>query len=297
MQQTRLLAMLCVFLMAISCASTSKNIPTARFSEYAVAPPSSARQTKQDVTLEVEVLAPTGAYSHPNLFSFDWSRIPDRFRLAKRFYPEDDDGKAWCYTFGFGDRFLTACNVKITNNTPHILRMKDARVYLVVPGEDPVAAVTDLGNARLMPTGEKKQELPQSYLDADNSLVHWLTQFEREWELRSRKKKKGLISLSLAYPIGFASQVLAQNQRAYKLINDLNVEILPNFSYEGILLFPAIVSFDQAKLMFYDITTKTDPAGNPVEKTSFEFPLKLREANMWFDRDTKRWKEGTAHME
>jgi hypothetical protein len=285
-------------MLAVSCASSSKTIPTTRFSEYAVTPASLSQQAKQDVSVEVDMLTPTGAYNHPELFSFDWYRVPEDYRAAKRFYPEDDKGKGWVYTFGFGDQFLTACKVKITNNTPHILRMKDARVYLVVPGEDPVAAITKLGNARLMPVGEKKKDvLPQSYVDADNSLVHWLTHFERDWEQRSRKQKKGLITLSLAYPIGFASQVVEQNKRNYRLINDLAVEILPNFSYEGILLFPVIVSFDQAKLMFYDITTKTDPAGNPVEKTSFEFPMKLREVTMWFDRKAKRWKEGTASLE
>jgi len=94
------------------------------------------------------------------------------------------------------------------------------------------------------------------------------------------------------YPVGFSFQVVAQKRRNYKLINDLSVEILPNFSYEGILLFPAIVSWPEAKFSFYDITTKTDPASNPIEKTAFEFPLTLQEVDMWFDRTEKVWKKG-----
>lgn len=294
MKQVKTFAALClVALLAVSCGSSSKMVQTTRFPEYNLTPASLANQTKQDVSVAVEMLKPSKGYDYPELFSFDPERVPETFRYAVAFYPEDDNGKGWCYTFGFGDRVLTACKVKITNNTPHILRMKDARIYLVVPGEDPVAAVTEVGNPRLMRAGEKKKEaLPQSYLDADNSLVHWLTQFEIEWERRSKRNRKTLLALSLKYPPGFASQVIEQNRRHYKLINDLAVEILPQFSYEGILLFPVIVSFDNAKLMFYDITTKTDAAGNPVEKTSFEFPLTLTQKDMWYDKKAKRWQEG-----
>ena len=276
----------------VSCASTPKKIPTERVSEYAVEPVAQARQTKSNVTIQAEVLRPSESYSHPELFAFAIKQFPEshyNFSTMSTF-PEDAQGKRWCYTFGFGDSYLTALKVKFTNNTPHILRMKDARIYLVVEGESPITAVTELGNANLIPVTTskgKEKYLPKSYVNEDNSLIHWLTHFENEWD---KSRKKGM--LSFTYPIGFAALVVKQNSKQYKLINDLAVEILPNFSHEGILLFPAIVSWPQAKLMFYDITTKTDPAGNPIEKTTFEFPLALKEVDMWFDRAEKRWKKG-----
>ena len=110
--------------------------------------------------------------------------------------------------------------------------------------------------------------------------------FETEW---NNTRKKSILDL---YKVGFISQVVAQNMKNYKLINSLGVEILPSFSYSGILLFPATVSYDNAKLKFYDITTKTDAAGNPIEKTSFEYPLKLETTDMWYDKSTKTWKKG-----
>lgn len=273
-----------------SCASTA-TIPTQHFGEYTVTPPDSAAQTKSNVTIAVEVLKPSESLHHPELFSFDIEKFPkSHFTFSTMsMFPKDAQGRRWCYTFGFGDKYLTALKVKLTNNTPHILRMKDSRIYMVIPGEQPVAAVTVLGNGGLQNVGtsEKPIYLPQSFLEKDGSLIHWLTQFEQEWD---QTRKKGLVSLN--YPVGFAAQVVEQNKKNYKLINDLAVEILPNFSYEGILLFPVVVSFEEAKLAFYDITTKTDAAGNPVEKTAFEFPLKLEQVGMWYDKVDKAWKKG-----
>lgn len=273
-----------------SCASTA-TIPTQHFTQYTVTPPEVAAQTKSNVTIAVEVLKPSEALKHPELFAFGIKQLPEsHYNFSTMgLFPGDAQGRSWCYTFGFGDKYLTALKVKLTNNTPHILRMKDSRIYMVIPGESPVAAVTVLGNAGLQNVGtsEKALYLPKSFLEKDGSLIHWLTQFEQEWD---QTRKKGLVSFT--YPVGFAAQVVEQNRKNYKLINDLAVEILPNFSYEGILLFPVVVSFEEAKLAFYDITTKTDPAGNTLEKTAFEFPLKLERVDTWYDKTEKKWMNG-----
>ena len=274
-----------------SCASTAK-IQTQHFAQYTVTPPEVAAQTKSNVTIEVEVLKPSESLKHPELFAFDIKKLPEsHYNFSTMgLFPADAQGRSWCYTFGFGDKYLTALKVKLTNNTPHILRMKDSRIYMVIPGESPVAAVTVLGNAGLQAVAvsdKKTLYLPKSFLEKDGSLIHWLTQFEQEWD---QTRKKGLVSLT--YPVGFAALVVDQNRKNYKLINDLAVEILPNFSYEGILLFPVVVSFEEAKLAFYDITTKTDPAGNALEKTAFEFPLTLEQVDMWYDKTEKVWKKG-----
>jgi len=288
----RALVLLAVATFLAACAAGAPKIPTHRVAEYAMTPPAQGTQTKSNVTIEVEVLKPSGAYSHPELFAFDIEQFPEsHYNFATMtMFPKEAQGRRWCYTFGFGEKFLTAMRVKITNNTPHILRMKDSRIYFVVEGEDPMAAVTDLGNATLVNVPTSKGDaryLPRSFVDSDNSLVHWLTHFESEWD---RTRKKGIIKLN--YPLGFVSLVVQQNRKQYQLINDLSAEILPDFSREGILLFPAIVSWQEARLMFYDITTKTDAAGNPMEKTSFTFPLVKEDVDMWYDKQEKRWKRG-----
>lgn len=291
MRLVKAFLLLAVAAFMASCASTA-TIPTQHFTQYTVTPPDVAAQTKSNVTIEVEVLKPSEARKHPELFSFDIKKLPEsHYNFSTMgLFPADAQGRSWCYTFGFGDKYLTALKVKLTNNTPHILRMKDSRIYMVIPGESPVAAVTVLGNAGLqgvVVSDKKTIYLPKSFLEKDGSLIHWLTQFEQEWD---QTRKKGLVSFT--YPVGFAAQVVEQNRKNYKLINDLAVEILPNFSYEGILLFPVVVSFEEAKLAFYDITTKTDPAGNALEKTAFEFPLKLEQVDTWYDKTEKAWKKG-----
>ena len=292
MHTIRALGLLAAAAFIASCAAGAPKIPTNRVSEYAMTPPDQGTQAKSNVTIEVEVLSPSEAYGHPELFAFDIKQFPESHYTfgTMSMFPEEAQGRRWCYTFGFGEKFLAAMRVKITNNTPHILRMKDSRIYFVVEGEDPMAAVTNLGNASLVNVPTSKGEarwLPRSFVESDNSLVHWLTHFEAEWD---KSRKKGLIKLN--YPLGFASLVVQQNRKEYQLINDLSAEILPGFSREGILLFPAIVSWQEARLMFYDITTKTDAAGNPVEKTSFEFPLVREDVDIWFDREEKKWKRG-----
>lgn len=216
-----------------SCASTAK-IQTQHFGEYSVAPPEVASQTKSNVTIAVEVLKPSESLKHPELFAFDIEQFPkSHFTFSTSgMFPKDAQGRRWLYTFGFGGNYLTALKVKLTNNTPHILRMKDSRIYMVIPGESPTAAVTALGNGSLQNVGssEKALYLPKSFLEKDGSLIHWLTQFENEW----KQSRTSLISLG-SYPLGFAALVVEQNRKNYKLINDLAVEILPNFSYDAFL--------------------------------------------------------------
>lgn len=276
-----------------SCASSGPiKIAYWNYSEYVLS--SQNVQTEKGLTVEVEVLTPKNMYNHPELFSFDLMDMPSNWRLnLSRSYPEGSDGKSWLYTLGFGNNFLTAMKVTITNKTGHILRMKDSRIYLRIEGEDPIKALTHYGSSRLKEievatlTGTKMIKLPESYLNEDNSLIHWITHYENEWDKHRVKRL-----LELSYPIGAASQVLSANKKYYKLINDVDREILPDDTYRGILLFPVIVSFDQATLKMYDLTTQTDAAGNPTEKVTFEFKLKLNEDKMWYDRDQKKWREG-----
>ena len=249
-------------------ACGQKKIPTTAFKEYTI-PNDLQKQTKQNVTIQTKVIKLSEFKNYPELFKFEKAKIAKFFKNGSLYFPETSKGERWCYTFGFGENdLLTAMEVKIKNNTPHILRMKDSRIYLIITedGEKkPIKAVTKLGDTTPVPLypNDKHSDiyLPKSAIDEDDSLIHWITSFEANWE---RNREKGLIDFP--YPVGFASQVIDQNKKNYKLINGIDVEILPDFSYSGILLFPVIVSYENPKLMFYDITTKTDPAGNPIEK-------------------------------
>ena len=135
--------------------------------------------------------------------------------------------------------------------------------------------------------------IPKSASEADESLVHWVTYWEQNAE--KTRQKHTIMDGLYKYPIGLGSQVILQNRPAYKLIADVGAEILPGKTMRGILLFPVVVSFDTATLSFYDISTKTDAAGNPTEKQTFSFPVKLDRVQMQFDaKQERRWKKVSA---
>lgn len=283
------LLIICFPYLICSCASTNK-IQTTELTEYSISPTELNNQIKSNVSIAVEVLRASEYEKHPELYRFNRKTIDSYFSNSLLYYPANSKGESWLYTFGTNAPYvLTVFKVKVTNNTPHILRMKDSRIYLIADGENPVAAVTKIGNPRLVKIDENGTLLPKSAIEQDDSLVHWVTYFEQEYE---NNRKKSLIDFP--YLPGLASQVIFQNIVNYKLINDLSLEILPDYTYEGILLFPKLVyaNLKNPKLMFYDITTKTDAAGNVSEKTSFEFPLKYETVNMWYDTVEKTWKKG-----
>lgn len=287
----RVVVFLLTIVSLLSCSAGG--VATVFFKDHKLSPGTEAIQKKSDVEIALTSLSASSTYDYPELFTFSLDNLPDNFNSShiKTLFPEDYQGNHWYYTFGVSQDVLVAYTVKIKNETSHILRMKDARIYLVAEGQDPVGAVNLLGKTNLVPTqvGKVQALSPRSYLDADGSLVDWVTQVEAEFE---RGREKGMFSIT--YPIGLGSQVIAQNIRSYKLVNDLSREILPKTTFEGILLFPVYCStFEQAKLMFYDITTKTDAAGNPVEKVTFEFPINSFDQQMWFDSEKEqRWKPG-----
>ena len=283
-----LLALVAAVYFFASCAT---QIPTISITEYALK--SQNIQSQGGLTVELEVLNPTlqCMQKHPELFAFDSKELYSKIKTkAERWYDPASDGKRYCYTFGIQDYILTAALVKITNETDHILRMGDARVYLRLEGEDPIKAVNRLGDCELHYIDQKKNVLPQSAIEGDESLVHWVTYLENYYE---SSRKKGLISFG--YPIGLASQVIAQNKRNYKLITDVGLEILPGDTYKGILLFPAILSgeeHEKANIKFYDLTTKTDAAGNPIEKVTFDFQFDIKVTHKWWDKNQKKWIDG-----
>ena len=278
------------------CGGSKKAAKISLFPEYTLTESAARNQTKSDITIRVTPLSKAGMYEHPELFAFHRSEIAKEIADGINFgeyYKKDYEGKYWCYTFGVAEDQLAAFQVEIRNGTDHILRMKDARIYMEVGDRDPVAAVRNLGDPTLMPrpgTEPITPVAPRSALESDESLVHWVTYFEEEAE--RKRPKKNLFDGHYKPPIGLASQVISRNRQAYKLIANVRAEILPGRSYRGILLFPVIISFDTATVSFYDIHTKTDAAGNPTEKQTFTFPLKLNRVQMqWDGKQEKRWKK------
>ena len=126
------------------CA-TKGPAPVALFPEYVLANSAEQSQTKSAVTITVSPLGPSGMYDHPELFSFKKDDLAEPIGGQPCFltyYSKDYQDQYWCYTFGVADQDLAVFSVSIENGTDHILRMKDARLYLEVEGHDPIAAVT-----------------------------------------------------------------------------------------------------------------------------------------------------------
>ena len=275
----------------VNCSTGPPVIPTYNSPEYSFGANDLSEQTISDVTINVKPLSPSTLYDYPELFQYKKDNVhPKHTQGYTMYYPKDSEGNFYCYTLGNEQFILTAFKVKISNNTPHILGMKDARIYLVVGDEEPIKATVHLGDPSLMKIDEAGNVFPKSGLDSDESVVHWVTYYEQE----SRKAQTGLPDF-LKYPVGFAARVIQGNKHNYKLINDVSKEILPDFSYSGLLIFPSLIdpSATEIKLVFYDITTKTDAAGNAIEKTKFEFPLKFNSIGMYKDPVTQKWIEGT----
>lgn len=282
-----LIVAICMICFLGSCAS---QIPSISLTKYEMKSP--LTQSQGGLTVDLEMLDPSLGclQKHPELFAFNSKNLHEKFKLnAENYCAVQNDGKRYCYTFGIRDYYLTAALVKISNNTNHILRMKDARIYLRLQEEDPVKAVTKLGNPSLEIIDQKGNVLPKSAIEGDESLIHWVTYLENVF----KSNQKGIILYP--YPVGLASQVILQNKGKYKLITDVDTEILPGDTYTGILLFPTVLTSDKyskANIKFYDLTTKTDAAGNPVEKVTFDFEFNIKTLHMWWDKNQNKWIEG-----
>lgn len=254
-------------------------------------------QSKNGLTIEIVPLHPGLIYKYPKLFSWDISKMPNDWEssLSAYYQQNPDDGKRYEYSFGADNNFLTVFYVKITNNTDHIIRMKDARIYLLVDSEDPIRPTMFFGNAQLedvTPSNasifKSRTILPVSYLQSDGSLVDQVTKMYYEW---NKNRKKGILHFN--YPIGFPSQVLYQNKIGFKLINGIKAEIIPDFSYSGILFFNRLIkNNEEINISMYDFPTKNNDAGIVIEKSNFKFNLKEVEGIMYYDRNAKKWKEG-----
>ncbi len=282
---------LCISALILSsCASGPKKIQTFQYQDYFVENP---KQVEKGLSVELVPLGNGNYKDHVELYGFTKDDLPSDWRMnSMSYYPEVVDGKNIAYTFGV-EKSIVAFSVKIENNTGHILRMGDARIYLRVEDEEPIKAFSSIGNPNLVNHPVKNGSTtkfvpyPASYIDNDNSVVDFITRQEIEWD---QNREKPL--LSLTYHYGTLAQVIKANKKNYKLINSVDKEILPGDTYSGLLVFPALVSWPEAEVKFYDVTTQTDAAGNPTEKVTLNFKCKLQNGQYWWDSEKKEWIPG-----
>lgn len=290
MQNVKTLMALCLIaLLAVPVAVNAKDkkkkskVQTISYVAYNLDPGPRQSQAKSNIEINLEVIRLADIYKYPGLFAFNpdelaknWNNRDETARDLKWLYAKGPDGLSWENPFAApgGRVSLLMCWAKIINNTDHILRMKDARVYLIPEDQEPMSAYNIFES--LLGTADLFEEATNRYM--------------------AEQSRKGFIRIQLGprqLPKDFFRTLVRSHKNALKLVNDLGKEVLPGFTYEGFLIFPAAPDLQgAAKISFFDITTKMDVAGNPTEKARFDFALKREQGSMWYDKEEKMWKEG-----
>lgn len=148
---------------------------------------------------------------------------------------------------------LTPFSVTISNNTDHILRMKDSRVVFIDPKSDePLMAV------------DKQSSEIYSDIQKINPTFNYT---------KYLLAKKYPMTTTLDNDINMA---LVNIIKEVKFINGFNMEIMPGMKISGILLFiKKPEQLAEGKISFIDMISKTDAAGNPTEKFRFDYKTNL----------------------
>ncbi len=143
---------------------------------------------------------------------------------------------------------LTPFNVVITNNTDHILRLKDSRiVFIDKSAEDPYRGLI-------------KSEIIQ-----DISLLPIYQLKVSELKQKYPKAKPGYIESQVR-------NALVSILDNMKIINNFDNEIIPGMKSSGVVIFPVSPrSLSEGKISFVDFVSKPDAVGNPTEKVRFDY--------------------------
>lgn len=263
----------CLFVVLAANPLAGKKYQTSESTEYVIADSSKAKQTVGDVSIEVIGLD-QDIYSFPEFYSFTqddekaFEAAGLKFENIEIYFKRDNEKKRWVNVFGNpkGEPFLFGFKVKITNNTQHIISFKDLQVFLAAEGMDE----------------------PKAPIDDYNFYANWLLGQERDFEAT---RKKGIIDFD--YPVGLGTAVFLRKFPDWKSANIVFKQALPRFTATGLMLFPVQSGFPSVNLMFLEVPTKTDAAGNVTEKSAFEFEFKMVKRPMWYeDKQSKRWIHG-----
>ena len=255
-------------LLLIGCAGTF-NVPPREFEQFSFKDGSKFSLEKEKIKITLNLLRPTDMLEYPQYCSFDPDQLPafEKKKFYKILTYKDD--RIWNYIFSSPDykKGIIACHVVMENNTDHILRMRDARIYLIPKNTEPIAALSTLSEVQDLCT--KLEGLYEG--------EKGLTKNEQNFWIGN-------------YPVGLSEAILELNKEHIKLITDVGAEVLPTFSYSGLLVFPYISDdIEDLTISFFDITVETDAAGNAVRKTRFDFPLMTEKVKMEYNSILKRW--------
>jgi len=225
--KTRQMVWLFIAVMVVSgllggCAGP--RITTRTWFEMAPATPSS--QTKSDITIRVDYVGKTyDQISKFPVFSVSRKSLSEENKSSwTAITSADKQDNIW-----FNHQELTIFYITVINNTGHIIRMRDARIYAVIDAENYRAIAS-------------KEDIISLYDNQTDLLL----------EIADK----------------------TMNDRKLKLINGFNMEIMPGQQEKGFAFFEIDPEmFSEGTLNFYDITTKTDAAGNATEKTTFSYNI------------------------
>jgi hypothetical protein len=220
----------------------------------------SKEQEKDGVTINLEPVNDLDLAKYPEYFQFDFQKWGPSWsngaRVINFWYPPNKDGNYFANTFMGMPTFF----VSVKNSTGHILRMSDARIYLIVEEKEPISAISDFGNTELVSIqlvlyGDKPEtvNICKSAIDEDNSLLDHITRREVSFirAIENVKKNNPEYRNYPVYPLNICRNVATINSSAYKLINQVGREILPDFSLNGMLCFPFDMEKGQkAKIVF-----------------------------------------------
>lgn len=217
-------------------------------------------QTKGGITIDVK-LPSESDYKNPKFNRvFNFKVIPKATTISMKLDPEG----YYEFTENVELPFyldLTPFKVVISNNTDHILRLKDSRiVFIDNNSEEPYRGLT-------------KQELVQ---DITQLPVYQVTL--RDLKAKHPNSKPGYIESQL-------KMALLDIIDDLKIINNFNNEIIPDMKSSGVIIFPvSSKKLSEGKVSFVDFISKTDAAGNATEKVRFDYETTL---------STKYFKGGT----
>jgi len=250
-----------IFLIAVFFVSCSPMVYTTKYAKdplIQLAPNVDSKQTIGDITIELQPIDQFTEYKK----SMYKQMIPVTFTPSLSNTPVTEP-KEFLIAIWAG---LIPFNVTIYNNTDHILKMKDARVLYIDPDSDePLIAMdkmlilADLQNIPVFKfhVGSILKEYPQT-----NPL-----------ELNANLQKACM-------------NIINQT----RFINGFNMEIMPGMKITGTLIFPVSPEkISYGKVSFIDMVSKTDAAGNPVEKVRFDFKTQLSYIYTKYDYNKKTW--------
>lgn len=155
---------------------------------------------------------------------------------------------------------LLPFHVTIINDTDHILRMRDSRVIYVDPDSD----------TPLMGMNENSLYEDMESLPVYESLrQHLVNNYNPHNDVDEQIEK-----------------ALKKVVKKTNFINAFNREVMPSMKYSGVVAFPiSIQEAKEGKISFIDMISKTDKAGNTLQKVRFDYRVKPK--NVYYEFNPK----------